>query len=180
MKDLQPLLIPVPAGAPEEIDYSGPGGDDFESLSRDRVPVRSLRPSDLPAIRRIDAAVGGRERSEYLARLVDEALRESAIRVSLVAEVDGRTAGFVMARMDFGEFGRTEPLAVIDTLGVDPAFARQGVGKALLSQLFANLAALHIETVETQISRENFALLGFLYRLGFQPSQRLAFAKTIG
>ena len=84
-----------------------------------------------------------------------------------------------MARMDFGDFGRAEPVAVLDTLGVDPGFARRGIGAALLSQLFMNLAALGIDAVETTVAREDFGLLGFLYRAGFGPSPRLAFTKRL-
>jgi len=42
-----------------------------------------------------------------------------------------------------------------------------------------NLEALHVERVETVVSRENFELLGFFYRAGFGPSRRLAFVKRI-
>lgn len=166
-------------GGPEEPDYSGPGGDEPDSLARDRVPVRTLRADDLRDIVRIDEKVTRRDRSAYLERKLDEALHESAIRVSLVAEEDGRAVGFVMARVDFGDFGLTEPMAVLDTIAVDPAFARHGVGQALVSQLSTNLRGLGVERVETQVSRENFDLLGFLYRLGFAPSQRLAFRKRL-
>ena len=64
-----------------------------------------------------------------------------AVRLSLVARVDGIAAGFVTARADFGDYGRVEPVAVLDTIGVDPDYAHRGVGHALLSQLFANLNA---------------------------------------
>ena len=68
-----------------------------------------------------------------------EALHESDVRVSLVAEQDGRPVGFIMARVDFGEFGRFEPTAVMDTIGVDPDYRDRGIGRALLSQLLINL-----------------------------------------
>ncbi len=179
MTDPKPLFVPALADASAELDYSDPGSDDFDALSRDRVPVRSLSAGDLAAIVRIDRNITGVDRSDYLRRKVDEALHDSAIRVSLVAEVDGHAAGFIMARVDFGEYGRTEPVAVIDTIGVDPGYTGHGVGKALLSQLLVNLAALKVEKVETQVTRENFGLLGFLYACGFAPSQRLAFDRII-
>ena len=83
------------------------------------------------------------------------------------------------ARADLGDFGRTEPVAIIDTLGVDPSYAHLGVGHALLSQLFLNLGALHIERVETVVDRKAFELLGFFYDVGFAPGQRLAFVKKL-
>ena len=57
-----------------------------------------------------------------------------------------------MARADLGDFGRIEPVAVIDTIGVDADYAHRGVGHALMSQLFANLGALRIERVETVVA----------------------------
>ena len=72
-----------------------------------------------------------------------------------------------------GEFGRVEPTAVLDTLGVDPDYRNQGVGRALLSQLFMNLTTLRVEGVRTEISWADQNLVPFLERCGFRPSQRL-------
>lgn len=72
-----------------------------------------------------------------------------------------------------------EPVAVIDAVGVDPLRARQGVGRGLLSQLFANLAALGVERVETVVAPGNLDLMGFFYRAGFKPSERLSFLKRL-
>lgn len=179
MPGRSPIHTPHPVDQVGERDYSDPHGDDFDALSRDRMPVRSLTSADLGAVVRIDRKVTGGDRTDYLRTKIDETFGDSAIRVSLIAEPDGLPVGFVMARVDFGEYGRAEPVAVIDTIGVDPAFAGQGVGRALLSQLMVNLSGLHVDTVETHVARENFDLLGFLYRCGFVPAQRLIFAKTI-
>ena len=88
--------------------------------------------------------------------------------------------GFIMAKTDLGDFGRTAPVAVIDTMGVMPEFAHAGIGSALLSQLFVNLQALHIERVETVVSRESFDMLAFFYNAGFDAADRLAFVKQLG
>jgi len=171
---------PVAVERPAEVDYGQPTEPDYAPLAHDRVPVRSIRRSDLDAVIRIDRKAMGHDRKAYFRKKFDEALLESAIAVSLVAEQDGTQAGFVMARADFGEFGHTEPVAVLDTIGVDPDFGGRGVGTALISQLLANVSGLRIERVETEVAREEFALLRFLYRLGFEPSDRLVFAKAIG
>jgi ribosomal protein S18 acetylase RimI-like enzyme len=162
-----------------EVDYSGSAANDFDALARDRADVRILARDDLADMCRIDRRITGEDRRDYVARLVDEALDDSAVRVSLTARVDGIVAGFVTARTDFGDFGRAEPVAVLDTIGVDPDYAHHGVGTALLSQLFVNLEGLRIERVETSVGRENFALLGFLYAVGFAPGDRLSFVKRL-
>ncbi len=165
------------AGA--EVDFGAQGGNDFEALARDRGEVRALAVGDLAGIAAIDREITGRNRDRYLSRLADEAMSDSAIRVSLVAVRQGVTVGFVMAKTDFGDFGRTEPTAVIDTIGVHPQFAGTGIGAALLSQLFVNLHALRVQRVETVIAQGNLNLLGFFYKAGFAPSGRLAFVKQL-
>ncbi len=163
-----------------ELDFSDPSGDAFDALSRDKVPVRSMTTDDLPAIVEIDKAITGEDRSAYLEHHVREALELSGIRVSLVAEQEsGEPIGFMMARVDFGEFGRTEPEAVIDTIGVDPLYAHHGVGRALMSQLLVNLNSLRVERVRTGVRWNDYALLHFLEACGFRPSQRLALRKRI-
>ena len=158
-------------GGSGELDFSSPEGDDFDSLARDRIPVRSMRPDDLRSIISIDARVFGHERGDYLSAKLNEALTESSVRVSLVAEVDGFPAGFIMARVDFGEFGRTAPSAVLDTLAVDPEQQHHGVGLALMSQLLANLSSLRVEKVRTEVDWNNFPLLSYFNRIGFAPAQ---------
>ncbi len=163
------------AAAPHEIDYGHLEANDHERLARDRADVRSMTPADLDAIARIDRGITGRQRRDYIAARLAEALADGGVRVSLTARCDDTIVGYLMARADLGDFGRTEPVAVIDTLGVDPDYAHRGIGRALLSQLFANLGALRVERVETIVPQRNLGLLGFLYKAGFAPSQRLPF-----
>lgn len=172
------LAAPGIPAEPPEADYGNPSGDGAERLARDRIPVRSMQADDFAALLRIDRRAVGQERKAYIRAKMEEALGRSGVRVSLVAEVDRTPVGFVMARVEFGAFGRTEPVAVIDTIGVDPDFRRAGIASALLSQLVVNLRGLNVEAIETEVAREQFDLLGFFYRRGFAPAQRLAFARS--
>lgn len=175
----EPIVSPFREKGGDPNDWSAPAGNDIEQLAQGGADVRLLTSKDLDDIVRIDRGIIGRDRRDYMQHALDEALRETGVRISLAARVDGIVAGFVMARADLGDFGRTEPVAVIDTLGVDPEYAHHGVGHALLSQLFLNLGALRIERVETVVDRKAFGLLGFFYDVGFAPGQRLAFVKTL-
>ena len=157
----------------DDVDASG------GTLARDRAYVRLMTADDARTIANIDKAITGEDRSEYLQSAMKEALDESAIRVSLVAETDGFVSGFIMARMDFGDFGQTEPYAVIDTIGVAPNQGHQGIASALISQLLMNLSGLQVDHVRTEISRENFDLLAFLYGHGFGPSDQLALERKV-
>ncbi len=149
-------------------------------IAADRaVDVRTLSARDLEDVVRVDRAVAGRERCDYVRHALDEALRESGVRISLAARVDGAFAGFVMARADLGDYNRTEPVAVLDTIGVAPEHARRGVGRALLAQLLGNLRTVGIERIETVVEARSSDLAGFFARAGFAPAQRLAFVKTL-
>jgi ribosomal protein S18 acetylase RimI-like enzyme len=160
-------------GGETEVNYGKAAGPDFGPLPRDRIPVRAMTRSDLTRLAQIDYAITGRDRRSYFERKLDEALNQSDVRVSLVAELDGQPAGFIMGRVDFGEFGRVEPVAVLDTIGVDPESRDRGVARALLSQLLVNLASLRVENIRTELAWNEHELLGFLDRGGFRPSQRL-------
>lgn len=132
--------------------FGAPQANDDERLALGHAEVRAMRPKDLREIVRIDRGITGRDRGSYIAARMAEAMDDSAIRVSLCARLEGAIAGFVMARADLGDFGRTEPVAVVDTIGVDIAHWKSGIGRSLVEQLFANLGELHIERVETVVA----------------------------
>ncbi len=161
----------------QEMDFSDPSSDGSAALSRDKIPCRSLTQEDLAAIIKIDRKIMGFDRTSYYDRKMEEILTESGIRVSLVAECDDHVVGFIMVRVDFGEFGRAEPSAIMDSLGVDPAYAHNNVGSALMSQLMANLAVLRTDEVRTEVDASQLALTGFLQSNGFEPAQSLSLSK---
>ena len=171
--------IPQRIGDAVEVNYGKPAAPDYGPLARDRIPVRAMIESDLRSLIAIDRRITGRDRSVYFERKLADVLRESDVRVSLVAEQDGRPAGFMMARVDFGEFGRVEPTAVLDTIGVDPDYRDRGIGRALLSQLLVNLMTLRVERIRTEVDWRDRELLGFLDHCGFHPSQQLCFEGAI-
>lgn len=173
------LDLPDPQAPGHETDYGAPEGNDFERVARTRCNVHPMRPEDLPPIMRIDREITGRDRSAYIEAKLAEAMDDSAIRVSLTARLDDTIVGFLMARADLGDFGRTEPVAVLDTIGVDPTYGHRGVGHALVSQLFADLGALRIDRIETVVTLAELPLLAFLLGAGFARSRRLAFMREL-
>ena len=173
------ITVPQHVGEAAEINYGGPPAADYGPLARDRIPVRSMAEGDLHALVAIDRRITGRDRSAYFKRKLADALTESDVRVSLVAELDGVPVGFIMARVDVGEFGRVETTAVIDTIGVDPDYQNRGVGRALVSQLLTNLGTLRVEKVRTEVEWQDHDLLAYLDRNGFLPSQQLCFDQTL-
>jgi ribosomal protein S18 acetylase RimI-like enzyme len=173
------VTLPEAAESGHETDFGRSESNDHERMARDHVAIRPMATADLQEILRIDRAVTGRERSAYVEALMAESMEASRTRVSLVGVLDGAIVGFVMARADVGDFGRTEPVAVLDTIGVDPAYAGRGIGRELLARLLANVSQLQVERLETLVRVADLELLGFFQRLGFTPSQRLPFVRQL-
>ncbi len=148
--------------------------DNLEQQWESSPIIRSLDQDDAEDICRIDRHITGRDRSVYLQQKMAEALTDSGVRISLVAEVDRMVAGFMMARLDYGEFGRIHSTAVIDTLGVGPEYKGAGLGTELLAQLLKNLEVLRVEQIRTEVAWNNHGLSRFLAHCGFAPTQRLA------
>lgn len=142
-------------------------------LETDSVLVRALREADLNAVVTLDSLVGGRRRPRYFELMVDRALKQTSVQISLVAEIEGEVAGFLMGSLYYGEFGIAEPTASIEAIAVHPRFQRRHVGRALMRQLRQNLGALHIASVRTEVDWNDFDLLAFLQREGFVPARRL-------
>lgn len=135
--------------------------------------VRRLHPTDLARVVALDALVTGRERRGYFEHKLATNLLDSSVEVSLGAELDHSLIGFLLARVWTGEFGATEPVAVLDTLGVHPSFQGRGVGDALVHQLCTNLHGLGVLTLRTEVAWAHFELLRFFHHQGFQPAPRV-------
>jgi ribosomal protein S18 acetylase RimI-like enzyme len=147
--------------------------DEVGLLETDAILVRLMRADDLNTIVAIDSAASGRRRPRYFEVMLHRAISQSGVQISLVAEVDGRVAGFVIGSLYYGEYGVVEPSASIDAISVDPASRGKKIGRALMRQLRLNLAALGIATLRTEVSWDHFGLLAFLKSQGFRPSRRL-------
>lgn len=142
------------------------------SVENDPIAIRNLREGDLPRIVEIDGAVMGRLRHEYYRDKVAASLRDSRIRLSLVAELEGKVVGFLMGTMHYGEFGRPEPSAVIDSIGVAAECRGRKVGRALMRQFLAHARALGVEQVRTEVAWDDLDLIRFLSGFGYAPAGR--------
>lgn len=154
-----------------------PGSE--ETAGGDAIVVRRLRAGDLEAVARVDHRVTGRPRREYFRLKLGESLADTGVRISLAAEADGRFAGYLLARVYYGEFGLLEPAAVLDTIGVHPDFQRRGIGAAMLRQLLTDLAALNVTSLQTQVEWDDPGLLAFFQRQRFRPATRLCLEREV-
>ena len=144
-------------------------------LGTEDVEIRVMRESDLDPDTEIDYKVFGQRRPEYYERKIAEVLDEESGRLvtSLIAQVGGKVAGFVMGSVYLGEFGIPESIAYIDTIGVDPDFQRQGVAGYLLDEFKTTVEKAGATKVHTLVNWADTDLLGFFASRGFGASNTL-------
>jgi len=147
---------------------------------RDGVTVRLLTLADAPRLVRMDQTITGRNRTAWYEGKLKRALQESDLQISLGAEVEGFVVGAVLGSLHYGEFGQPEPIAVLDTILVDPGYSRRGIGSALLENLTRNLRALGIERLRTEVAWDEHDLNRFLGLQGFVPAPRLVLELRLG
>jgi ribosomal protein S18 acetylase RimI-like enzyme len=143
------------------------------SLEKEAVVVRTLRPDDLEPVIRLDAKIVGKRREEYFKMKLAQNLAETGVKVSLAAEVDGLFVGFLLSRVFYGEFGVAEPVAFLDTFGVDPGFRCKGIGHALMRQLRMNLTGLGVGQLRSEVRWDDTSLVAFFQKEGFLPAPRI-------
>jgi ribosomal protein S18 acetylase RimI-like enzyme len=130
------------------------------------VKIRALRKEDLGAIVEIDAKVLGENRKDYWERKL-KLMNDKSSQVSLVAEVEGKVLGFILGDISGWEFGVPDTIGWIDTIGIDPAYQKEGLATALAHELIKRLKAIGVRTIYTLVSWSDWDLLQFFHAMGF-------------
>jgi GNAT superfamily N-acetyltransferase len=148
-------------------------------MGRTDVTVRPLEPSDVDAIVAIDEKLSGQTRKDYWRRRLEIAsLRPPWM--SIVAETDGRLAGFLLGWVGESEFGIAQPTGWVDLIGVDPAYRGRGVARALLDRFVESGRELRaLGRVATLIDLGQEDVREFFLRRGFQPGRMVQLERTV-
>ena len=99
----------------------------------ENVKIRTLSDKDLDAVVRIDKSIFGTERRRYWKRKI--AYSDIYPRPAFAAEIDGKVVGFILGFVSGWEFCIPDSVGWIDSVGVDPAYQRRGIGTLLFKKL---------------------------------------------
>jgi len=149
-----------------------------ERMAIGDISIRVMKQKDLPAIVAIDRKVLGKERKEYWAQKLEHSRRESPI-TPLVAELDGKVVGFIIGLASWWEYGVPDNIGWVDTIGVDPAYQKKGIARALVEELFTNFKMIDVDTVYTMVDWRNGELLRFFDAMGFEKGDMLNLRKRL-
>jgi ribosomal protein S18 acetylase RimI-like enzyme len=143
----------------------------------DNIIIRELTIKDVEAISEIYSGIIQKPVKPDFKELIQRhAEREEDL--CFVAEIDGKVVGFMVSYILTLGFG-IEKSAWIATLGVNPEFMGQGIGKKLGEKLFDYYQAQGIENVYTSVRWDSTDLLSFFKTLGFDRSNFINLRKQL-
>jgi len=142
-------------------------------MNQPLINIRLMNEGDFDDVIRIDRKILNVSRLEYY-KLKFELLFKSGeyLPTSLVAENENKNViGFIMGELYIGEFGISREGASIDTIGVDPDFRRQGIGKKLMDEFVDHLKQLGVQKINTLVGKEDTRLMNYFNANRFCPSK---------
>lgn len=151
-----------------------------DSHSLQNLIIRNLRPGDIAAVTRIDSLASGFQRNRYFERKFKRIFGEDAhLLISLAAEMNGKVIGYIMGEANTGEYGIPEPVASVDTIGVDTDSRRLGIGRILIEDFCALAAKAGVELMTTLVSEEDPELIAFFKRHEFKQARMVALDRPL-
>lgn len=121
------------------------------------VTVRGPRPEDLAAVIQLENRAFTDPWSPFT--LMGE-LEPDALRLPLVAELDGQVVGYLMA------WRIVDQLHILN-IAADPVLRRRGIGTALLMAAAAAAQATGLVEITLEVRRSNTAARSFYHGHGF-------------
>jgi ribosomal protein S18 acetylase RimI-like enzyme len=141
-----------------------------------KIRVRPMEPEDIESVLAIDRKITGVRRAITYTELITGDLG-GVLGLSLVAEVDGQVAGFVLARRALVGEPAIE-VGLIQILGVDPDYQRQGVATRMINALLETCRAKKLSAVRIMANEKDSQLRGLFEHLGFRRGKLIDYTKT--
>jgi len=142
-----------------------------------KIRIRPMEPEDIDNVLAIDRKISGVRRAVTYTDLITGDLG-GVLDLSFVAEVDGQVAGFILARLAYvGE--PVMEVGLIQILGVDPDYWRQGIATKLVNVLLERCQSKGLKTVRIMVNERDSQLQNFFQRLGFRRGQLIDYTRTL-
>lgn len=144
------------------------------------ITIRAAVPGDLDAIVALDREATGVEKRRYWRDIFERFVgAEREQRFFLVAEHDGKAAGFVIAEVRAWEFG-SPPCGWVFALNVKRALREHGIATVLFNQMCSLLRRAGVDTVRTMVERTNKVNLSFFRSMGLRTGPYVELEQPLG
>jgi len=131
--------------------------------------VRRLRVGDLPRVLQIERVSFGPD--AYSASTFMAHVFRDRKGLFVAQDESGRIIGYILIRVGLGWIGAKR--GGITSVAVDPAYQRQGVGRALIAQAIQHLREHDVEEADLEVSVTNRSAQSLYESFGFRRSRVL-------
>ncbi len=142
------------------------------------VKIRRITLKDTEAVQRITRAISGSTSEIDFDKVINHNYGKDESKISIAAEINGRVAGFMISNILYAGFG-LDRSAWIVSLGVDPDFMGQGIGKKMAAKIFEIYREKGIKHIYSSVMWDSIDLLSFFKTLGFERSSFINLRKKI-
>lgn len=141
------------------------------------VSVREMREADLEGVLAIDRKITGQNRALTYAN-VPSSFLGGQLAMSVVAEAPDGIVGFLLGQMVASPYEALD-IALVQVIGVDPAYRRQHIGEALMKGFMDCCRGQGIDSVHVMVSVYDWWMLSFLKTLDFKHGEMVEFVKSL-
>jgi ribosomal protein S18 acetylase RimI-like enzyme len=154
----------------------------YPPMNKNAIHIRLMTTDDFDAVVRIDAKVLKATRPDYYETKFEKLFKSiDYLPTSLIAENDeGTVVGFVMGELFMGEYGIFQQEAKLDTIGIDPDFQQQGVGKLLLEEFLDHCKRIGVKKMNTLVNLDDPQMMHFFSKNAFNPSKTINLERNLG
>jgi ribosomal protein S18 acetylase RimI-like enzyme len=139
--------------------------------------IRPMEPEDIDAVLAIDKKISGVRRAVSYTDLITGDLG-GVLDLSFVAEVNGQIVGLILARRAYvGE--PVVEVGLIQILGVDPDYQKQGIATKLVDSLLETSRAEKLKAIRIMVKENDSQLQAFFARMGFRRGHLIDYTKEL-
>jgi ribosomal protein S18 acetylase RimI-like enzyme len=141
------------------------------------ISIREMDLGDAEFVAEIERSITKSEHKVDLVKAVQEFIKKRD-GISYVATVGDKVVGYMICYILSAGFG-IERSAWIASLGVDPRYMGQGIGKRLAQMVLDRCREKGIKNVFTSVRWDSVDLLSFFKTLGFDRSEFINLKRSL-
>lgn len=142
------------------------------------IVIREIRLEDTQAIQDIRLAISEEDSQVDFHKLVEQYVSGRNARTSLVAEVNGKVAGYMISTTLYAGFGIRKSAWIV-SFGVHPDHMGQGLGLKLANRICDIYKAKGVTSIYSSVMWDSIDVLSFFKKLGFTRSEFINLKKDL-